>query len=345
MSESLDLPRKLGPYRLLRRLGKGGMAEVFLATVYGASGFEKRVAIKVLLPELQGDGRFESLLIEEAKLGARLSHTHLIQVHDLGVSEGVYYVRMDWVDGDDLASLLQRLRLPTELALLLAEQVSAALEYVHSLTDDVARPLGLVHCDVSPSNVLLSRAGEVKLADLGIARATLLAQNRFTNIRRGKYPYMSPEQVEGRSLGPRSDQFGFGVMLVELLTGRRPFDGDTPERTLERIRACATPALPDVDEDLAAIDLALPSARPRATTRQRGRATTTPDRSANSATGGRCGRPRELGPIGTARGSARLGRSAAAHPTDDQDRVIISYPSEAMASAARRRDRRGCRAR
>ena len=231
------------------------MAEVFLATVYGASGFEKRVAIKVLLPELQGDGRFESLLIEEAKLGARLSHTNLIQVHDLGVSEGVYYVRMDWVDGGDLASLLQRLQLPTELALLLLEQVSAALEYVHSLTDDVARPLGLVHCDVSPSDVLLSRAGEVKLADLGIARATLLAQNRITSIRRGKYPYMSPEQVQGGSLGPRSDQFGFGVMLVELLTGRRPFDGDTPEQTLERIRACATPALPGVDEDLSAIIL------------------------------------------------------------------------------------------
>src|SRR5262245_27969962 len=253
MPDRVDLPRKLGPYRLLRRLGAGGMAEVFLATVFGASGFEKRVAIKILLPELQGDGRFESLLIEEARLGARLSHTNLIQVHDLGLSDSVYYVRMDWVDGDDLGSLLQRQALSTELSLLLAEQVCAALEYVHSLTDDVARPLGLVHCDVSPSNVLLSRTGEVKLADLGIARATLLAQNRFTSIRRGKYPYMSPEQVEGRPLGPSSDQFGFGIMLVELLTGQRPFDADTPEATLERIRACEPPALPGLDADLAAI--------------------------------------------------------------------------------------------
>ena len=234
----LDLPRQLGPYKLLRRLGHGGMAEVFLATVYGASGFEKRVAIKTLLPELQGDGRFEKLLIEEARLGARLGHGNLIQVHDLGVSDRVYYVRMDWVDGADLATLLARQPLPVELTLLLAEQVSAALEYVHSLTDDVARPLGLVHCDVSPSNVLASRAGEVKLADLGIARATMLAQTRLTSIRRGKYPYMSPEQVEGKELSASSDQFGFGVMLAELLTGARPFDGDTPEATMERIRTC-----------------------------------------------------------------------------------------------------------
>lgn len=229
------------------------MAEVFLATVYGASGFEKRVAIKTLLPELQGDGRFEKLLIEEARLGARLGHGNLIQVHDLGVSDGVYYVRMDWVDGADLASLISRQPLSTDLALLICEQVCAALEYVHSLTDDVARPLGLVHCDVSPSNVLVSRAGEVKLADLGIARATMLAQTRLTSIRRGKYPYMSPEQVAGEALGASSDQFGFGVMLCELLTGARPFDAGTPERTMERIQACEPPELPTLAPDVVEI--------------------------------------------------------------------------------------------
>ena len=246
---------RLGPYRLIRRLGHGGMAQVFLARAYGASGFEKTIALKTLLPELRGEPELERLLIEEARLGARLTHKNLVQVHDLGVDDGVYYVRMDYVDGSDLGTLA-RARPPTvAIALLVAEEIALALEYVHSVCDDAGRPLGLVHRDVSPDNVLVSRAGEVVLADFGIAKATMLADTTRAAIRRGKYAYMSPEQVAGDALTPQSDQFGFGVMLVELLTGTRPFDGATPLETMDRIREATPPDVSALDADLATIAL------------------------------------------------------------------------------------------
>jgi serine/threonine-protein kinase len=229
------------------------MAEVFLAVSYGASGFEKKVAIKTLLPELQGRGELERLLIEEARLGARLSHRNLVGVHDLGVDEGCYWVRMDWVDGSDLATLLRGAPPSTEAALLIAEEIALALDWLHRAADDAGRSLGLVHRDVSPSNVLLSRAGEVKLGDFGIAKATMLADLTGGGVRKGKYAYMSPEQVSGAPLGPASDQFGLGVLLAEMLCGARPFDGGGPLETMENIRAATVPDLPGAPEDLAAI--------------------------------------------------------------------------------------------
>lgn len=249
----MDLPRQLGPFRLHRRLGHGGMAEVFLATGYGASGFEKQVAIKTLLPHLWGDGELQRLLIDEAKLGARLRHRNLVQVHDLGTDEGVYYVCMDYVDGADLGTLTGGERPSVELSLLVVEELALGLEYAHGLRDEAGRPLGVVHRDVSPSNVLVSRAGEVKLADLGIAKATKLKETTRANIRRGKYAYMSPEHVAGRALSAHSDQFGLGVVLVELLTGERPFDGATPAETMDRIREAAPPDVKALDADLGAI--------------------------------------------------------------------------------------------
>ncbi len=246
MGETLtgsDLPRSLGPYRLLRRAGAGGMAEIYLAVTYGASGFEKRVAIKVLRPELRDEPRLQRLLIEEARLGARLQHANLVQVHDLAVAEGIYYVRMDYVDGADLGLLLQRERPTPGLCLLIAEQTVLALAYLHAAADDEGRPLGLVHRDVSPSNILLSRAGEVKLADFGVAKATMLADITQSGVVKGKYAYMSPEQARGEALSAASDQFGLGVTLAELLTGVRPFDGAGPMETLERVRAAEQPTL------------------------------------------------------------------------------------------------------
>jgi serine/threonine-protein kinase len=251
----MDLPRQLGPYRLLRRLGRGGMAEVFLARAVGASGFEKAVAVKTLLPELVGSSELERLLIEEARIGALLSHRNLVEVHDLGVDRGIYYVRMDYVDGMDLAALDRAGRLDPELVLLVAEEVALALEYVHSVCDEAGRPLGLVHRDVSPSNVLLSRHGDVKLADFGIAKATALAETTRASIRRGKYAYMSPEQVAGEPLDRASDQFGFGVMLIELLTGTRPFDGPSPLDTMDNIKRASPPDVSALDADVAEIAL------------------------------------------------------------------------------------------
>ncbi len=249
----MDLPCQLGPYTLLRRLGAGGMAEVFLAVAYGASGFEKKIAIKTILPELRGRGDLERLIIEEARLGARLAHRNLVGVHELGVAEGSYYVRIDWIDGADLATLARRERPSPELALFVAEEVALALDFVHRATDDAGRALGVVHRDVSPANILCSRAGEVKLADFGIAKATRLADLTQGGVVKGKYAYMSPEQLTGEPLGPASDQFGLGVMLAELLTGTRPFDGEGPLETMDRIREAVPPALAGLPADLAAI--------------------------------------------------------------------------------------------
>jgi serine/threonine-protein kinase len=226
------------------------MAEVHLGVVYGASGFEKQVALKVLLPELRGRGEFERLLIEEAKLGARLLHRNLVQIHDLGLDSGTYYVRMDYVDGADLGSLLRRERPSPELALLIVEEVALALDYVHRFADDSGRPIGLVHRDISPSNILLSRAGEVKLADFGIAKATQLAEITRGNVRKGKYAYMSPEQIERDRVTPQSDQFSVGVTLMEMCCGRRPYDGASVLETMDRIRQAEPPDLHELSPGL-----------------------------------------------------------------------------------------------
>jgi serine/threonine-protein kinase len=246
----MTLPRAFGPYQLVEKLGQGGMAQVFKAVAFGASGFEKTVVIKTLLPELQGDGQYERMFIEEARLHGRLNHQNLVQLHELGVADGCYFVRLDWVDGADLASLAGGAKVPEPLALWVADQVLLALDFVHRATDDAGRPLGLVHRDVSPSNVLLSLEGEVRLADFGIAKATLLKDQTRAGVRKGNYAYMSPEQVTGRPLNGASDQFALGVTLVELLTGSRPFDGATPLETMDRVREALPPDLSQVSAAL-----------------------------------------------------------------------------------------------
>ncbi|HEY3444707.1 MAG TPA: serine/threonine-protein kinase [Myxococcales bacterium] len=251
----MGFPQKVGPHRIVRRLGHGGVAEVFLATAFGASGFERQVALKVLLPEHRGEAALEKALIEEGRLGGLLSHPNFVAVHDLGVDEGAYWLRMDYVDGADLGTVLGKGRLPPAEALFVAEELARGLAYLHALGDARGRPLGLVHRDVSPSNVLLSRQGEVKLADLGIAKATLLQGTTRGNVKKGKYAYMSPEQVSGRPLTGASDQFALGITLFQMLIGVRPFDGETPMETMDRIREAAPPKLEGVDADVKAIVL------------------------------------------------------------------------------------------
>jgi serine/threonine-protein kinase len=258
----MDLPRKLGPYRLLKRLGHGGMAEVYLALAFGASGFEKKVALKVVLPQYQGEGTFERILIEEAKLAAQLCHRNLVGVHDLGVDQGAYYVRMDYIDGADLATLLARSLPSPALALWIVSEVAEALGYVHRFADERGRQLGLVHRDVSPQNVLISRAGEVKLADFGIAKATLLVDPNKSTVRKGKFAYMSPEQVASEPLTPRSDLFGLGVTLYELLTARRPYEGTSPADTLERIKQANLPPMDGIDPLIGSLLTRLLARRP-----------------------------------------------------------------------------------
>lgn len=229
------------------------MAEVLLGEALGASGFTRLVAIKRPLSSFRDDDELTRLLIAEARLGARIHHRNLVSVHDLGLHEGTYYVVMDFVDGADLASLRRTSAPAAEHAVYVVSEVLLGLHHLHCLQDQHGRPLGLVHRDVSPSNVLISSSGEVKLADYGIVKATRLAGNTAVNVRRGKFAYMSPEQVAGEPLDARSDLFGIIVMLVELLTGTRPFDGSGPAEVLERIREAVPPNLAAVPAALRSV--------------------------------------------------------------------------------------------
>jgi len=246
----------IGPYALVRRLGRGGMAEVHLARSLGASGFERLVAIKTLAPELAGEAELERALIHEATLAGRLSHRNLVTVLGLGVADGSYYVVLEYVDGGDLASLVRRRPLPEALALHVVSEVALGLAYLHAARDPRGLPLGIVHRDVAPANVLVSTSGDVKLGDFGVAKATALADRTAAGTRKGRYAYMAPEQLAGEPVTAAADQFGLAVTLVELLAGHRPFPGQDldqpPWQLLDELRA-KPPALDGIADDLRAV--------------------------------------------------------------------------------------------
>lgn len=242
----------IGPYQVIRRLGHGGMAEVFLAIAHGASGFERRVAIKVLLPERAGEPELERALIREAQIGGALAHRNLVAVLGLGSADGEYFLVMEYVDRGDLAQHLRERALPVELALHVVAEVARGLAHLHAATDPRGLPLGLVHRDVSPANVLVSSSGDVKLGDFGVAKATALVDLTAAGTRKGRYAYMAPEQLAGEPVTQAADQFGLGAMLVELVTGHRPFPGETPWELATAI-ATSEPALDGMPPALAAI--------------------------------------------------------------------------------------------
>ena len=241
--------RAIGPYELVRRLGRGGMAEVHLAIAHGASGFQREVAIKLLAPELAGDHELERALIHEATLGGRLHHRNLVAVLGLGVHDGNYYAVLEYVDGRDLASHLDG-PLAEELALYVVHELALGLAYLHAARDERGLPLGLVHRDVGPANTLVSTSGDVKLGDFGIVKATMLADRTGAGTRKGRYAYMAPEQLAGEPVTALADQFGLAVTLVELVTGARPFVESQPWALLDEIKRGPQLALAP---DLAAI--------------------------------------------------------------------------------------------
>ena len=243
----------IGPYALVRRLGRGGMAEVHLARAVGASGFERFVAIKTLAPELAGEAELERALIHEATLAGRLAHRNLVAVLDLGVADGGYYVVLEYVDGGDLAARVRDRPPPEALALHVVHEVALGLAYLHDARDARGLPLGIVHRDVAPANVLVSTTGDVKLGDFGVAKATALVDRTAAGTRKGRYAYMAPEQLAGAPVTAAADQFGLVVTLVELLVGHRPFPGQDldhpPWQLLDELRA-SLPALDGIAADL-----------------------------------------------------------------------------------------------
>jgi serine/threonine-protein kinase len=245
------LPRQLGPYTLFEPLGRGGMAELYLARAETELGATRLAAVKVVLPALAGDPQLADMLVHEAKLAAGLSHRHIVSVLDLGSDPSGLYIAMEYVEGLDLNALLrlcsaQGEGLPAEHALGIVADVLDGLDYAHRAKNEAGIPLGIVHRDVSPSNVLISYEGEVKLCDFGIARANdLVLKTDDEDEVKGKAGYMSPEHAFGEALDARSDVFATGIILWELLAGRRLYrpKGDVP--LLEQARRAEIPPLPD----------------------------------------------------------------------------------------------------
>ncbi|MEM1417660.1 MAG: serine/threonine-protein kinase, partial [Myxococcota bacterium] len=229
---------RVGPYELLAPLGRGGMAETFVARRRGLAGFEQRVCVKRVLRELAADPGFVELFVDEARLAGRLAHSNVVRALDFGEDARTYYIVLELVEGCDLRGVLAEAggTLPEAEAWWITREVARALDYAHALEVDGA-PVEIIHRDISPANVLVSEAGEVKLSDFGIAKATTHYHVTRTGVVKGKLPYMSPEQARGEALDARSDLFSLGVVLHEMLEGWRPFDGANEAATLGNVLA------------------------------------------------------------------------------------------------------------
>lgn len=249
-------------YRVIDRLASGGMAEVFVAESAGLEGFKKRVAIKRVLPHLSQKKRFISMFLDEARLSASLSHSNCVQVFDIGIGDNAYFIVMEYVDGADLKGVVEFLKkdgkpFPLEPAVLICERICEGLSYAHEATGSDGKPLHIVHRDMSPPNVLITRHGEVKIVDFGLAKATSQLEKSEAGIIKGKFGYLSPEAAMGEEVDHRTDIFAVGIILWELLAGRRLFLGETDFQTVKQVQAAAIPPIssirPDVPKALDAI--------------------------------------------------------------------------------------------
>lgn len=227
---------RVGPFELERLLGRGGMAETFVALRRGPAGFEQRVCLKRIRPELATDPKMVELFHAEARNTAILRHSNIVQVIDYGSEGEHHYLALELVDGVDLHRLLDKQpqgRLPAEVVTYIAVELSAALEHAHNAPNQAGQH-GVFHRDISPANVLVSVTGDLKLTDFGVAKAQGDARSTAVGIVRGKVEYMAPEYGMGGPYDARCDQFSLGVMLFELLTGARPYQGDSQGEILHR---------------------------------------------------------------------------------------------------------------
>jgi serine/threonine protein kinase len=240
-------PIQFGKYYLLDRINVGGMAEVFKAKAFGVEGFERLLAVKRILPNIAEDEEFITMFIDEAKIAVQLNHANICQIFDLGKVEDSFFIALEFVHGKDLRAIFDRCKLkppgndgsaamPIAQACFITMKACEGLDYAHNKRDAQGGELHLVHRDVSPQNFLISYEGEVKLIDFGIAKAAGKASKTQQGILKGKFGYMSPEQVRGLPLDRRSDIFSLGIVLYELLTAERLFVGESDFSTLEKVR-------------------------------------------------------------------------------------------------------------
>jgi eukaryotic-like serine/threonine-protein kinase len=249
---AVDAPHaEFGKYHLLRKLAQGGMAEIFLANQKGIKGFEKLVVLKRVLPDLSASDDFVEMFLDEARIAARLEHPNIVRIHDLGEVNNQYFIAMEYIAGEDQASVIQQAKrlktqIPIEYAVDVIIGAAEALHFAHDTEDAQGNPLNLVHRDVSPSNIIFTWQGSAKLVDFGIARAESNVAKTSGGQVKGKIQYLSPEQCRGERADKRSDLFAVGIVLYELLTRKRLFQRDTPLATMNAILKSEVPQLQTV---------------------------------------------------------------------------------------------------
>jgi eukaryotic-like serine/threonine-protein kinase len=236
-------------YRVTERIAAGGMAEVFKGVAESLQGFRKNVAIKRILPNLTKNQKFVTMFLDEARLSLFLQHANIVQVFDIGRVDDTYFIVMEYVDGVDLKAIFEwrrriRKRLTVGQTIYMIMEVCKGLAYAHDLTNpDNGRPLGIVHRDISPANVLISRNGEIKLADFGLAKAASQVEATDPGVVKGKMSYLSPEAARGENVDQRADIFAVGILLYEALTSKRLFYGESDYQTVEMVRNAKVPPI------------------------------------------------------------------------------------------------------
>ena len=260
-----------GKYQLIKRLAMGGMARIYLARQRGPEGVEKQVVVKRILPHLAENEDFVRMFLDEARIAARLNHPNIVQIFDLGAQDDSFFIAMEYIHGEDLRRVWKKADragtpIPVPLVCRIITEACAGLDYAHKRTDGNGKPLGIVHRDISPQNILLTFEGRVKVVDFGIAKAADQATVTRSGVLKGKYSYMSPEQAAGQKVDCRSDIFALGVVLYELLTCNRLFKRPSDMATLQAVGECDIPppsqVNPRVPKDLDALVMKALTRRP-----------------------------------------------------------------------------------
>jgi serine/threonine-protein kinase len=264
MTQSNPVHEVLGKYRLIGMMNAGGMAELFLALQAGLEGFTKVVALKRVLPHLATSQGFIDMFLDEARLAARLDHANIVRIYDFGEANGRYYLAMEYLPGEDLTRVCSQARktgqrIPVDLAACIISNAAAGLHFAHELTGEDGKPMGLVHRDATPSNIIVTYYGAVKMVDFGVAKTSGKVHQTLSGQVKGKLSYLSPEQVQGEDVDRRTDVFCLGIVLWELLTGRKLFSRADAASAVAAVLHEAPPppsALrPDVPPELDAIVL------------------------------------------------------------------------------------------
>ncbi|NLH49907.1 MAG: protein kinase [Myxococcales bacterium] len=233
-------PLNIGPYKIIRPLAEGGMGQVFLAKCSFAGGIERQCVVKTIRPTHAEKPEYEKMFRREAKILAALNHQNIVQVFDFNVDGDLLYLVMEFIDGRDLQQLIYSARqkdgkLPLRVVLRLAIEILRGLDYAHRRTDEKGQSLGIIHRDLTPNNIMISREGEVKITDFGLAKAMFADSQSQVGTVKGKLHYLAPEQIESKSLDVRTDLFSMGILLYEMITGEKPFQADSISGLLAKI--------------------------------------------------------------------------------------------------------------